>query len=251
VRRQGRRPRLTAVVAPFALAATLVACAQPDTPPVRSHTNLTSTQKAWGLAVSALLTERNGGHHDLLGEYPPSTESIAGTKRVLSHWWGVEDRAGLLQTLSWLDREGHRTDFEARGQRLSALPQVEYQALLARTEGPDRQKVTLARVHYAALGRKGLVGWDYARYVSLCRWRYHVGYLSEDEAWSFILHAARRVQATFDSWEDLGRNYLIGREYWSYDETRAKGHLYREAYLRLLRDPGSPWTRLPWYTDLG
>jgi len=88
------------------------------------------------------------------------------------------------------------------------------------------------------------------RMEALCRWGYLVGHLSEDEAWSFILYAAGRVQGTFDSWEDLGRNYLIGREYWSHDETRAKGHLYREAYLRLLRDPGSPWTQLPWYTDL-
>jgi Protein of unknown function (DUF1266) len=45
------------------------------------------------------------------------------------------------------------------------------------------------------------------------------GYLAEDEAWEKIMPAAAKLHATFSSWKELGENYLIGREFWSYEQT--------------------------------
>lgn len=111
-------------------------------------------------------------------------------------------------------------------------------------------QVAVVRTHYTRLGKKSLLGWDYTRYVSLCRWGYLVGYLSEDEAWQRIMPKARELQEAFDSWADLGENYLIGREFWSLEETTNYGWLYRTAYQRLLTNPEGPWMRLPWKLDL-
>ena len=100
----------------------------------------------------------------------------------------------------------------------------------------------------ARLGTKSIVGWDFTRYISVCRWGYAAGYFTEPEAWARIIPAARIIRHTFTSWRELGENYMIGRHYWSPEQN---GHLYRRALERLLTDPASPWNRLPWDVDFG
>ena len=112
-------------------------------------------------------------------------------------------------------------------------------------------RIQIAKQHYKRLGPKSLLGWDYGRYVFLCRWGYFVGYITEEEAWHRIMPVAAKLQKTFDSWKDLGENYLIGREFWSLSQTKRDGQLYRDAFQRLLSDPASPWNRYPWNLDLG
>jgi hypothetical protein len=92
--------------------------------------------------------------------------------------------------------------------------------------------------------------WDYDRYVALCGWGYLAGYLSEDEAWQRIMPVARLLQKTFSSWEDLGRNHIVGREFWSWEQTQDRGSLTLQSYKKLLTDPSSPWVKLKWDLDL-
>jgi hypothetical protein len=231
----------------------LGACASPPEPPTLAAHTLSASQKEWGLAVSAVLTERNGGRHDILEEYVRTPAGVVKTKRVLQEWWGVRNRKDLLETLQWLDDDGgHRRGFEERGMSVARLPAPEWETLLAgkQSDPEEQHKLAMARTHYDKLGQKSLLGWDYARYVALCRWGYLVEYLSEDEAWGLIMPAARKVQAHFESWPDLGKNYLIGREFWSREQMRANGHLYREAYRHLAEAPESPWNRHAWYLKL-
>ena len=58
------------------------------------------------------------------------------------------------------------------------------------------------------------------------------------------------LQKKFDSWEDLGQNYLIGRRFWSHKYTTEKGDLYEDAFQRLLDMRSSPWNKYPWDMDL-
>lgn len=58
------------------------------------------------------------------------------------------------------------------------------------------------------------------------------------------------LQKIFDSWEELGRNYLIGRQFWCYEETQKAGSLVEDAYQRLLDMPSSPWNKYPWNMNL-
>ncbi|HET8578986.1 MAG TPA: DUF1266 domain-containing protein [Methylomirabilota bacterium] len=206
--------------------------------------SLTAEQKGWALATSAILTERNQESHDLLGGTQATNAEVARLKDTLQQSWGVRSRDDLLRTLVWLEAAGHRRRFESLGANPSS--QID--------SGSDRElahQVKVVRTNYARLGRKSLLGWDYGRFVSLCRWGYLVGYLSEDEAWQWIMPKTRKLQKTFDSWADLGENYLIGREFWSLDETAIHGWRYRAAYQRLLTNPESPWVRFPWNLDLG
>ena len=224
----------------------------PDFRPIHSllastgdrSSSLTVQQKGWALATSAMLTERNEQRHDLLGGSEATAAEVTHWKGTLREWWGVRNRNDLLRTLVSLEMAGHRRRFEKMG---ATLPSEGNPA----NDPEHARQIALVRSHYARLGKKSLLGWDYARFVSLCRWGYLVGYLNEDEAWQWIMPKARELQKTFDSWEDLGENYLIGREFWSLEETATHGWRYRAAYQRLLSNPESPWVRFPWTLDLG
>ncbi|MBI3031416.1 MAG: DUF1266 domain-containing protein [Candidatus Rokubacteria bacterium] len=234
----------------------LAANPRPPADPPRSgdpgNGSLTAVQKTWALATSAVLTEHNRQRHDLLGGEERSEKAIGARKRDLSAWWNVNSRADLFAVLKWLEEGGHRQHFEELGAFVESLSPEQYRQLKVKTSLNREASHQLAMVekHYRTLGPKSLMGWDYGRYVWLCRSAYLVGYLTEEEAWERIMDAARTLQRSFDSWKDLGENYLIGREFWSLHQTRESGDRFRDAYARLLKDPASPWNRHAWETNL-
>lgn len=209
--------------------------------------------KAWALGASAVLVEHNHGRHNFLSVDPISKNSIKREREMLSEWWGIESREGLLNDLEWLMDEGHRDDFQRWGAYLKTLNNEQYQKVLQEYEGDNGklQEIRIARAYYEKLGSKGILGWDMSRYICLCRWGYLVGYISEEEAWQKIMPVARGLQKAFDSWEDLGRNYLIGRKFWSYKHTKDRKDALEDAYQRLVDMKSSPWNLYPWDMDLG
>jgi hypothetical protein len=218
----------------------------------QSEPHLTEDQKAWALALTGVLSEKNGARHDILGGEESTPKNIRDQKLVLEEWWGIQSRKDLLESLQWIDQGGHRTQFERLGAAVARMMEEKYNEHLLKAQNNPQfsQQLRTVRKHYDRLGRKSILGWDYARFISLCRWGYLVIYLNENEAWNCIRPAARLLGKTFESWKDLGENYLIGREFWSYDETMRTGELYRVAYRNLLTHPDSPWNRLPWDVNL-
>ncbi len=213
----------------------------------------TPQQRAWALAATALLTERNGDRHDVLAgvEMTPGTAEAA--KRLLKEWWGVINRRTLEQSLKSLEDGGHRAQFALVGARLAALTPEQRRGLVAQRLQDFRlnQKIAVVELHYERLGPTGIVGWDLARFLSLCRWGYAAGYLTEGEAWDRMIPIARILRYTFASWRELAENFLIGRQFWDPDEHVLTGHSYRNALDRLLSEPDSPWKRVPWDVDFG
>lgn len=204
--------------------------------------------RLWALGCAAVLMERNGTRHDVLNTGSFSEGNIKKWKDSLRRSWNVEDRDDLLMILKWLENEGHRKYFEADGKSTK----VGVIAALRAFKNPDRlNELHVARKYYEKLGDKSLWGWDISRYICLCRWGYTIGFISEEEAWDKIMPAARLLQKRFVSWEELGENYLIGRRYWSEEQTRENEYLYTEAITRLLESRTSPWVTLSWNTDLG
>jgi len=212
-----------------------------------------SPQRAWALAASALLTERNGELHDHLAGSHLSAKAAEDARRLLREWWDVTDRATLLDSLAWIQNTGHREKFARTGKHLAALRPAERRAIETerRNDVDYNQMLGVVELHYARLGPKSLIGWDFSRYISVCRWGYAAGYLTESEAWTRIIPAARIIRHTFGSWRELGENYLIGRQFWSPEEHVRTGHRYRQAFDRLLADRNSPWNRVPWKVDFG
>lgn len=207
----------------------------------------------WALATCALLTESNGGRHDLLGGFEPSDKNAAAVRQLLAQWWGIENRDQLLETLAWIEAGGHRRSFDELAAYVSIATPEQMQQLVGSTGGdPELQnQIDVAVAQGSRLAGKSISGWDYGRYVWLCGQGYTGGYLSDAEAWSRIMPAARAMQSTFDSWQDLSSNYLAGRSFWSYSQTMSSGATFTDARRALLVDDDSPWVAIPWETDLG
>ena len=207
---------------------------------------------AWALATTAILFEINRFHLDMLAGTTITPDGEENQKHQLSQGWGVSNRDDLLKKLAWLQYQGHRFGFEEFGRRADALTEQDILTLEAQVQSNPQAVTQLDIVikYHRNLGEKSILAWDLVRYISLCRWGYLAGYLSQEEAWDLIMPAALRLQQTFDSWQDLQNNYLIGREYSFPQEIQTKGARFRAIYERFLQDPGSPWNVNPWAMDL-
>jgi Protein of unknown function (DUF1266) len=207
---------------------------------------------AWALATTAIIFEVNRHRHDLLSGTAATPDGEEIGKHVLSQWWGISNHDELIKMLSWLQFEGHRAEFDQLGRRVDALSEREFRSIEAATDISPQTKnqLDIARKNHRALGQEGILAWDLVRYIALCRWGYLAGYLSDAEAWDHIMPAALRLQRSFASWQDLQSDYLIGREYWSVQQTENNGARYRAIYERFLQDPSGPWNTNPWIMDL-
>jgi hypothetical protein len=208
--------------------------------------------RGWALGCAAVLTERNHDSHALLGGCGLSGRDIKEKTQILSEAWGIDSREDLFDRLACIEGGGHRVKFQMWGAYTSSLSEEEYREVLNsdQSDADTRQQMMIARKYYKDLGDKSLYGWDYSRYIRLCRWGYVAGYITEDEAWNQIIPVARTLQRKFDSWRDLGRNYLIGRRFWSGQETERSGWECEDAFRRLLDMRSSPWNRYDWDMDL-
>jgi len=210
----------------------------------------TPSPKAWALAASALLTQRNGGTHDTLPDSLFRMNDQGDTRKLLGTSWGVRNRNDLLDCLKTLSTTGHRTGYNVMAAAVTRMSDKEFDDLLAKSDVTRITVLTEMRTYCRSNFGKSIFAWDFARYINLCRWGYSAGYLSAEEAWSLIMPMARRVQKRFSSWEELGRNFLHGRlcsmpELYMDDKTQA------EAALKfLLTDPTSPWKTIPWDLNL-
>jgi hypothetical protein len=206
----------------------------------------TRAQKAWALAASAILAGFNHEPSNTLAAGGLKEEQKRSTRRLLEEWWSIGNREDLLGALSWIEQGGHRQAFSALGARASQLGPDDLKKVVSRLDSEHANSVVVARRYYEKLGSQSITGWDFARYINLCRWGVQVGYLSEDEAWPRVMYAAGILQLTFSSWQEFGDDYLIGREFWSLHQTQKDGPAMRASYLRLLNDPRSPWNQIPW-----
>jgi hypothetical protein len=210
--------------------------------------NCTQAQ-LWALACPALLTLNNGHRHDLLWCIAPTPQNIAAEKKALSEWWDINSREDLLKQLTWIINSGHRTEFDQMNQVATSGAAAAIRAKLSPSDVRDfDERLKIVQDYGASFGIKSLLGWDYCRYIGLCRWGTLCGYLTPDEAWTKIMPVAQLLQNSFSSWSDLGTNYLVGRHFWQPHSNLQPS--FEKNYQLLLSDPKSPWVTIAWNTKL-
>lgn len=212
----------------------------------------TRKQKDWALATCAVLTKYNGDRFNILGGSKRTPQRIKLVQEMLASWWGIRNREDLFKTLKWLEDGGHRKEFDGISKFLNSGPESEMEKVkqIVASYPKMSNKLQIVLKYHNELGSKSIAAWDFVRYISLCGWGYIAGYITKDEAWRRIMPAAELLQRTFNSWSDLGENYLIGREFWSQQQTIQRGQRMRECYQKLLSDPASPWVTIPWSISL-
>jgi hypothetical protein len=206
--------------------------------------------RLWALAVPGILTQLNAQDHALLGGATPSPEAAQDRAAVLQRDWDAADRAGLVKSLEWLAREGHRKEFNdicALDQDITAKLEP-WDTIETAVDDKDLlAKIHFARRHRERIGARSLLAWDMVRLITIAGWGYLAALISEDEAWSYVIPAAQALQRSYASWDELGKHHLLGREFWS---GGWEGRFAR-CYLAMFNNPASPWRTLSWNTDLG
>lgn len=186
----------------------------------------------------------SGGNLVRLNSAPFATlhygRSRGGMKSMLKQWWGVHDRASLLKQLDWLEKEGHRTGFKQLYAQVANLSEAE----IANAH-PVAKFVWQNRQNFK---NGDLIAWDLARLVNVARQGHTAGYLTAEEAWQKIMPAARLLQASYGSWNELSDNYALGWRFWQDGAPLEK--VYIDAFNWLKSNPDSPFQKVAWNTPL-
>lgn len=220
----------------------------------RGEQEIATGAKAWALGCSAVVVEKNHSRHDLLGMEEYTARNVEKSRISLStSCWDISSRKDLFNKMIRISIAGHNKIFEQTALSLMSLNEAEHLAVLEMFKANDvnTPQILFVEKQYKRVGEKGILAWDYSRLIFLCRWGYMCGYIDEEEAWTIITEIAKMLQKQFDSWDDLGRNYIIGRQFWFYEEMQEEGYKFEDAYQRLLDMPSSPWNTYPWNMNLG
>lgn len=212
-----------------------------------------SLEQKFALATSAILTEVNGHRHDILQGDLPNYSLTATARDVLSSSWGVSTGIELNQCLSWLKRDGDRKNYEELVAHLSdigtfsdplQLLKPEAVAKMSRKEKDNFKREALCAQKYMSQ-HKSILAWDLCRLVSVSRFGAAANYLTDDEAWQWILDAASTLRNVFSSWQKMADNYLVGREF----AAIGLGDTEVSIAVKKLLDKEnslSPWNTIPW-----
>jgi hypothetical protein len=215
----------------------------------RMASGLTPAQ-GWALATVAVSNQQNGFSHYILGGEKPTPQSQVNAIYGLKNWWGVTTREESLEVLKWLLNEGHHKEYEQLASVVANASETDYDMLLKKYESNPEVifKLKFARDNNEKLGKKSLLAWDLCRYIQVAGLSYIAGYLTEDEAWEKIMPAAKIIQENFESWSDMGNNYLMGRHYWAGERNERLDYIY--GLLANQKDSHSPWNQYQWKTNL-
>lgn len=218
-----------------------------------AHRVYTDQQKSWALATTALLCDVNSERYDILDVHERTEDYLGQTAGELGRWWGILDRRDLLNTLRRLETTGYRKKYAFIASHITDPDQKLFPLVLEQVDNNQAEaehRLKVVKETYQKVGDNSLIAWDFCRYIYLCRKGYFLGFLSETEAWDMIMPIAIKLQHTYNSWKELGEHYLIGREFWSYEQTRIWGEQFASTYKKLVSDAQSPWNRIPWNLDL-
>jgi len=212
---------------------------------------VSAPDRRWALACTAFLFSQNHqGCSSLAGAELTETFRNRQREKLLPDSWHVTDRKTLLAQLKQLVHHGHNT----RWQGMRKVADSDQLLLAFKRDWNNAQDydkaVELVKEHGTQFGERGILAWDYCRYICLCRWGYQAGYLSESEAWQLMMPMAKRLQELYTSWEAMANEYLIGRDFWWHGKSLREAPNLLLIKQRLLKDPDSPWMQLPWKTAI-
>lgn len=182
----------------------------------------------------------------------PTGSDVDEIKENLSDYYGITDRASALEILDWLYASGHRVYFDAiKGVMSGQDTQISVPCLDEDAEERIREYCSnlqesleeLIQENFlrqqADLARCSILAWDMGRLVLVSRCCYDAGYISDEEAWYYIMKAHQASKQQYASWEEFASGYVIGRAMWSGSNMSLSGII--TITQGLLQDDESPW----------
>ena len=209
------------------------------------------------LAFSAVLDSRNGYLHSTLSvtnENSMDPRQRGLVQQTLSQAWGIHTRTELLAMLDKLQsgEVGSRHGYWDIRHALLEAKMENYGPMINSSENDEAARILIVATHLFPLKGKTMpiIAWDFGRYIFLCRTGYDAGFLTEGEAWSRILPAARLLQSAYSSWSEFAADYLVGRNFWN-PSTAAENNDIRFYITMMNCPPYGLWSTVPWSQSLG
>ncbi len=145
---------------------------------------LTQSQ-LFGLAAGGVLTESNYDPFDRIN----MSYGINSCKICLSDWWDVNSTFDLIKTIDWLFMEGHRFPLME-----SVLAIEEKNHCNEEVIFEDEKFAKFIFNNLYEIKRLGFISWDYSRIINIARWGFGAKYIKEDQAWKWIMKAAKKCK---------------------------------------------------------
>jgi hypothetical protein len=209
----------------------------------------------WAISLTGIMTEINNSNRNSLSASTMDEKGKNSWLTVLSRDWGITTREELLETLDRTENSGHAAPFreiqEIIREISSAKDEFEMTAVLMKYSWDQTKfnRFSYVMANWAQHYNRTIKAWDLGRNISLCRWGYNVGFITEDEAWKKIFYYANLIQSLYNSWEEYGYDYFMGRIFWASGFGEEKAYFTRTEpiYKKLMN---SYWGWLEWHIDL-
>ncbi len=175
----------------------------------------------------------------------------------LNDYYGIVDRESALDTLDWLLHRGHHVYFEAI-RPVIANSSSEFNTDVLFEEEKDRSLMeyvnnikesleTLVDEHVVRGASEfktlSIVAWDLGRLVLVTRCCFDSQYISEGEAWQYIIAAYEKSKELYPNWREFAKGYVVGRAMWHGSDLSLSGII--SIVEGLLKDDNSPWIKYP------
>ena len=209
----------------------------------------------WAITLTGIMTEVNNSSRSSLNASAMDARGRDTWLRVLIRDWEINNREELLETLDRMENGGHTASLREIQEIINELSYARSEAEAVaimnkyRWDQTKYNRFLYVSSNWNSFHSRTIRAWDLGRNISLCRWGYNVGYLSEEEAWEIIFHYARIVQSMYNSWEEYGYDYFMGRLFWasSFGEEEDYFNRTQPIYDRLIN---SYWSWFDWFIDL-
>ena len=212
-------------------------------------------KRRFEILLTGILSTLNDHRLDGLDVEPRDADSLDLIRSLLSDYWGVEDRDGLIETLRYLISSGHSMDY---ANNLEVISKGGTSQDL-HDDGMDGDDIAVSdsrfeftRAYAGHYGPMMLRGWDLGRAANVTRWGYFVGFITEEEAWGILDQIADGCIDAFESWTSFAQSYIFGSMFWKcpygsdacYEN--AAGLMF--AIEHLLTE--GEWRDLPWVSTI-
>ena len=219
-------------------------------------------EQLWAIRLTGIMTEINKDNHNTLNSSKMNLRNKNSYLKMLKRDWGIHNKDELLRALDETENNGHASS-------LKLIQQIINEGVILVTTGNEDNIIVNTNLNKYELSyrqynylqftisnwdnfkNRSILAWDLGRNVALCRWGYDVGFFSENEAWEKIMYYARLIQPLYNSWEEYGYDYYMGRVFWASGFGQSDRY-YADTFLiygKLIKRNGY-WYNLEWNINL-
>jgi hypothetical protein len=175
-----------------------------------------SAELYWALSLSALKMQHlNTCEHQSLLGYDRMESSIVQHAKNYLVTQNITSEKEVKDRLYFLGNDlMYNQLFQQMAHDTDLLTDAEFEAMLEEQETVmNKKRLTVARYYSSQLQQTGLIGYDIACYVMLCRLCTLCGYMNEEELTRRVLDIAQKAKKHFNSWTDYNKNVIVGEQF--------------------------------------